>query len=102
MEIIHTTVTYPMMGDHIPEDWTDIVLGHHENEGDILEYQYMDSTYLAHGLQNVKFSFKMEVPSDTTIEQLVTNMIEFITYMIGEADFVVDNMSILVPAMEMI
>lgn len=92
MELINTTVVYPMAGDNTPKDWCDMVLGYHEKEGDILSYQYVD----VDGIR-VTFSFKHEVPSEITVAEMIISVYDFINYMIGESDFTVKDISILSP-----
>lgn len=90
METINVTVTYPMVGDHTPEKWADIVLGFHLQEQDILEYKFIT----AEGI-DVRFAFKMEVPSEITVAELCVSTYNFIEYMLGERDFTVNDLSIL-------
>lgn len=92
MEIINTTVVYPIVGYDAPKDWCDIVLGFYEDEGDILEYKFLDAAGL-----DVTFSFKQEVPSEISVAELIVSVYDFLNAMLAEPDFVVKDISILSP-----
>ncbi len=92
MEIINTTVVWPMVGDNTPQTWCDIVLGFHEKEGDLLSYKYLDVDGL-----NVTFSFKHEVPSTITVAEMIVSVYDLVEYMIGEKDFTIKDVAILSP-----